>query len=766
MNNGERTPNPPVDHGMVVRKKKLSAAWVWIFPILAAAAAGWFFLKEIESQGPLIEVFFEETPGIVERKTVLTYRGVECGQVQSVSLNEELGGVVVQIRLKKFAAGLATRDTVFWIERPVFNIAEMTGLESIVVGNSIQASTPGGPPCVRFEGHSKPPLVPIQSGYFTVHLEGRDAPMINKGAPVYHRGIKSGFVRSKSLDASGNAIIELSISPEFRSTVRTTSRFWPLAASRFTLGQHGFSIDIEGIEALVQGAISYDHFELEGMEASAELLFPLLAGEFDARCSGAPIKVAFDDGRGLIARQTTVNYLGHPVGIVDALDVDPSTSSLQATVRLDPSLARLARSDSIFRIVRPSISIERIAGLDTLLTGAYIALEPGSSDTLATTFQGVSTDTDTAQRLAEGGLQIVLRSDDIPGLGKGTPILHKGVVVGTVIEKTLDSSGMPVLRAVVDRAHSETVSDHTRFWRFAATTVKAGPGVLEVEIENLKTLVNGGIAFDTFDAKRNPAEPGAEFRLFKTEAAAKAVSPPVRIQFRNGRGLAAWRTEVRYLGIPVGLVEKVEAAEGVVVATVRFDNGHDNLRRKGSVFSIVRPNISLQGISGLETLVSGVYIECLPGDSTATTDTFVGRSTVEAEDAMQGGLSLKLTSPETPITPGAGIIYRGITIGRVVEKTLTPDSRGIILTVMIDRQFSHLVRANTRFWNSSGLKASLGFLKFRIDAESVVSPAGRISLATPETMPLAPKAKPGASYELFPEPESSWIRWNPTIPAD
>ena len=766
MNTDDSQPSPPVDLGEVVRVKKNPTLWVWIFPLLAAAAAGWFFYQEIESLGPTIEVTFEETPGIAEGKTRLTYRGVESGTVEAVTLDKELGGVVVKIRLKKFAAGLATRDTVFWIERPVFNLAEMTGIESIVVGNSIQASTPGGPPRTRFEGHSKPPLVPLKPGYFTVNLQGDDVPFLNKGAPVYHRGIKAGFVRSKSLDGSGDAVIELSLAPEFRSTVRTTSRFWSLPASRFTFGQQGFDIEIEGIDALVQGAISYDHFDREGMEASADLLFPILPTEFSARCSGTLLSVSFENGQGLLPGQTTVNYLGHPVGIVENVTVDPTTSTLAATLRLEPAHENLARADSIFRIVRPSVSLDGVTGLDTLLTGAYIALDPGSSDSLATTFQGASSDTTSAAAHAEGGLQITLRSDDIPGLGKGTPLLHKGIVAGTVMEKTLDPSGTPLLRAVINPAYQNIVTSQTRFWRFAATTVKAGPGVLEVELENLKSLIHGGISFDAFGAKGTPSEPGAEFRLYKTHAAAKAVSPPVRIQFKNGRGLVAWRTEVRYLGVPVGLVENVETGNGSVTATVRFDNGHEALRRKGSIYSVVRPNISLQGITGLETLVSGVYIECIPGDSTATTDFFVGRSTIESEEILHGGLTLKLTAPETPITAGAPIVYRGITVGRVVEKNLSSDSRSIVLTTIIDRQYAHLVRTTSRFWNSSGLKASLGILKFRIDAESVVSQGGRISLATPETSPLAPKAKSGASFELFSTAEPVWMKWNPSIPQN
>lgn len=146
---GIRTPNfmsnlSKTDHGQVVTVHRRGIAWVWIFPVLAALATTWLFFAQWASQGPEIEIVFDEAPGIEPGKTSLYYRGVNSGTVQAVRIQDDLQTVAVKVRLEGFASNLATEETKFWIDRPVISLTELTGLESIVRGNSLQAGTPGG----------------------------------------------------------------------------------------------------------------------------------------------------------------------------------------------------------------------------------------------------------------------------------------------------------------------------------------------------------------------------------------------------------------------------------------------------------------------------------------------------------------------------------------------------------------------------------------------------------------------------------------------
>jgi hypothetical protein len=153
--------------------------------------------------GPEIEISFDEVPGIQAGKTPLVYRGVDAGMVTAVELDKNLNKVLVKVRLKKFAAALASEETDFWVEKPVITLAELTGLESIIQGNSIRARNPGGDSATHFVGLPEPPLMPLLPGAFTIRLKGAQIPFLNRGTPVYHRGVKVGLVREKLIDENG-----------------------------------------------------------------------------------------------------------------------------------------------------------------------------------------------------------------------------------------------------------------------------------------------------------------------------------------------------------------------------------------------------------------------------------------------------------------------------------------------------------------------------------------------------------------------------------
>jgi len=755
------------DHGVIADSRKRGVAWVWIFPLIAAAATGWFLWTDYKSLGPEIQITFDEVPGIQASKTPLVYRGIDAGTVTAVELDKDLKKVVVKVRLKSFAAGLATAETDFWVEKPVITLAELTGLESIIQGNSIRARNPGGEPETRFIGLSEPPLMPLLPGSFTVRLKGAQIPFLNRGTPVYHRGVKVGLVREKLIDQNGKPELRIMIEQAYRGTLRTTSRFWRLPATSMKFGQHGFKLDVEGVDALVQGALAFDHFDRDGMEISNDALLELSHSEFAARSAGRLLTVSFDTARGISPGETKVCYLGQPIGLVESLQPSPSSGLVLAAIRLMPEYENLADTAASFTLVRPHVSLQGVSGLDTLVTGAYIELAPGSGGTQTDLFAGRSVTNDEWDRLQaeRQGLAFTLSAENLPPLGKGTPVLYKGVVVGSILEKKLDEKERPVLHGVIKPEFRNALDADARFWRVPATSIKAGPGFLQFDVNGLQGLMQGAVAFDIFTPRIKTAAPNSKFELYEDEANARALSQPIQIRFVNGRGLAAGQTELRYLGVPVGIVEGVKTSEGSVLVSARLNQGYEFLRREDSFFSIVRPNISLQGITGLETLISGVYIECTPGSSKRLADSFTGRSTIDAEEILQSGLTLSLLSDSTPINAGSSVYYRGISVGRVTAKSLSADGRQIMLTVVVENKYRHLVRKNSMFWDSSGLKASLGFLQFRIQTESIMAPDGRIAFATPDNAAMGPAAKSGDSFELNHTPRPEWLKWNPSIPV-
>ena len=228
-------------------------------------------------------------------------------------------------------------------------------------------------------------------------------------------------------------------------------------------------------------------------------------------------------------------------------------------------------------------------------------------------------------RFEDSGITLTLLAKNIPTIEMGAPVLCHGVVIGKVRKKMLTQEGGAALTLFIKKEFISNVHENSKFWRLPATEIQAGPGVIKVNVASLKGLFEGGIACDTFDETGAVAGEGSSFPLFADEQQARLNPQPLHMIFEEGQGLLAGQTQIRYLGIPVGFVKEVTVSRGKVEVTSYLQPGYDFLRRPGITYHIVRSKLSLNGISGLETLVSGVYIECEPLKPTRPVARFIDR---------------------------------------------------------------------------------------------------------------------------------------------
>jgi len=768
MNDTNKTENTPLDHGEVVQRPGVRIAWAWLFPILAAAATVWLFWSNWKANGPEIEVSFESAPGIQAGKTPLIYRGVTAGQVTAVRLDHKLDQVVVVVRLKAFAADLAKAGTTFWIDQPVVGLAETTGLDALIQGNSLQARMGAGPRVRKFTGVNHVPLTPLESPALTLKLRADNIPFLDRGSPIFYRGIQVGAVEDKALDDLGNPYLRVVIDHKFAGTVKKNSRFWPVPATSLKVGPGGVRIDLLGLKAILLGGLEFDVFGIPGEAATDEMEFELSTDRTAARSTGQPVRITFRNGLGIQAGQTEVRRLGVPVGYVESAHLNTDTQSVETVVRFQPKFEHLHTKGAVFTLIRPQLSLEGVSGLETLVTGVYIDCEPGPAGEPITQFAGRTQGPDgwrTVESDADS-LPLTLSAARLPALSEGAPILYRGLVAGHVKGTSLDAENQPVMHVLIRKEFAGMVRENARFWPVPATSIEAGPGVLKLDMAGLQTLMQGALAFEVFGPPAPIAQPDALLPIFPSEAAARAVSPPIRITFDNGQGLLAGQTQVRHLGVPVGLVESVEPKNGRVEAVVRFNEGADALRREGSVFSVVRLKVSLDGVTGLETALSGVYIECVPSESGKLTDHFVGVGIEEEmfSEEEERGFEVVVTTPRTTIVEGAPVSYRGLVVGKVGHKALSADGRSLELGVVITPPYDRLLRENTKFWDAGGMRVSIGFLAIRIQSTSLEALArGGLSFATPDN--LGPRVKRGHHYELHRESRREWLRWAPAVPG-
>lgn len=246
--------------------------------------------------------------------------------------------------------------------------------------------------------------------------------------------------------------------------------------------------------------------------------------------------------------------------------------------------------------------------------------------------------------------------------------------------------------------------------------------------------------------------------------------PQITIEFADGSGLEAGKTTLEHKGVSVGTVKSVELKKDLsgVIVRLRLDKDAAALARLGSQFWIVHPEIGFSGVRGLETLVTGVRLNVLPGNGPPAKQ-FRGLDKPPPPDNVSLGRAFILQSDRLgPIKSGAPVNYRDIRVGSVETSRLADDSASVLIRIRIFTPYISLVRANSRFWSVGGLpiKISLFGSEMRnISFESLFT--GAVAFATPEadaTGKLAPVPDEDAMFPLAAEPDKEWLKWQPIIP--
>ncbi len=102
------------------------------------------------------------------------------------------------------------------------------------------------------------------------------------------------------------------------------------------------------------------------------------------------------------------------------------------------------------------------------------------------------------------------------------------------------------------------------------------------------------------------------------------------------------------------------------------------------------------------------------------------------------------------VSRGSPIYYRDVQVGQVLTYELAEDKESMIIDVFVAAPHDQLVRANSRFWNASGLDVSVGAEGVSVSVESLQALlAGGIAFDTPAIdRPGAPAAA-GTVFPLF-----------------
>lgn len=233
--------------------------------------------------------------------------------------------------------------------------------------------------------------------------------------------------------------------------------------------------------------------------------------------------------------------------------------------------------------------------------------------------------------------------------------------------------------------------------------------------------------------------------------------PVITITFKSAEGLEANKTKLRFNGIEIGEVHAVELSKDyqTVIATAQLNPKTEGFLRKDTKFWVVRPQISGANVSGLGTLISGAYIGMEIGSAKETAKHFDALADAPMETGGVKGSYFTLKSPQLgSLNKGSPIYFRRLQAGQVTGYELEPDGKQVAVKVFIQSPYDQFVTADTRFWEASGVDASLSAAGIRVQTESLLSiMVGGIAFETPLNDPIAPPADANAVFTLFKDRE-------------
>jgi paraquat-inducible protein B len=226
--------------------------------------------------------------------------------------------------------------------------------------------------------------------------------------------------------------------------------------------------------------------------------------------------------------------------------------------------------------------------------------------------------------------------------------------------------------------------------------------------------------------------------------------PTITIVLKEAQGIEAGKTVIKYKDVNIGQVSKVQLADGHkrVEATAKIDKSAADLMVEDAKFWVVEPRVTLSGVSGLNTLLSGNYIGFEAGKSDKAQRRFTALEVPPVITGGQPGKEFSLRADDLgSLGIGSPVYYRRFQAGQVIAFDLAADGKAVDLKIFVNAPYDKYVNPGTRFWNASGVDVSVGAGGVNVRTESLVALiAGGIAFDTPS---FAPKAEPAAAKTAF-----------------
>lgn len=417
--------------------------------------------------------------------------------------------------------------------------------------------------------------------------------------------------------------------------------------------------------------------------------------------AGQRIQIYFDDAQGLTAGRTTIRYQGLEVGMIKNITLSDDLSNIYVDADIYPEATELLKDSTKFWLVKPQASLTGISGLDALVSGNYIAIQPGNGK-LKTQFTALSTSP--VLEPNSDGLSVTLRSRDLGSISIGSKIYYKKIPVGEVYNFKLDHETDNVqIKALIKEQYAHLITSKSRFWNVSGVGANIGFNGVDVQFESLSALIGGAIAVDSPD-DGEAIESGTEFRLYSNiKTAGRGI--PIKITLPDNNQVSPNGSAIMYRGLEIGQINSLKLSDDKkdIIASATVEPAFTEYLNDGSRFVLEEAKLGLSGVENIGNLVRGNFLTLIPGSGEKSRRfTAIRKPELIKQDAKALTFSL-YAERSFGLTPDTTILYKGIKVGSITHVALINDK--VKFDAMVFEQYKYLIKSNNKFFVSGSVSA-------------------------------------------------------------
>jgi len=209
---------------------------------------------------------------------------------------------------------------------------------------------------------------------------------------------------------------------------------------------------------------------------------------------GTEITINMPTAEGIKVGKTEIRSLNVKVGIVTSVTLSENYDHIQIKAQMNKDSQRMLNDKTQFWVVKPRVGSEGISGLDTILSGAYIQIQPGDSKTKKLTFEAL--DLPPVAPLGSKGKRVILSHNNAGKLSVGDPVSYQGFTVGRVEKTSFDLKTKKALyQLFIFEPYDDLLLSGSQFWLTSGVDVQLNADGIKVQVDSLQSLVSGGVTF-------------------------------------------------------------------------------------------------------------------------------------------------------------------------------------------------------------------------------------------------------------------------------